>query len=295
MSAPGRTVEARDGTRLHVEVEGAGPPLLFLHEVAGDVRSWDPAVERLRDRYTCVRYNARGYSPSGVPASAASYGQATAVDDALDVLDALGVGAAHFLGLSMGGFCALHTAVRAPGRVRSAVIVGVGYGSGPDDRDRFRAETAAAGRRFRADPAGAAEAYAGGPTRMQLKAKNPEAWRRLRDDLARHDPVGQALTFTEVLGKRPSLFSLRAELARLTMPIMLVVGDEDDGCLETNLMLKRAIASSALTVLPRTGHTPNLEDPDAFHALVIGFLDQAGGGEWGDRVAGSVGRGLVGM
>lgn len=288
-------VEAGDGTRLHTEVDGEGPPLLLLHEVAGDLRSWDPLVERLRDHFTCIRYNARGYPPSDVPRVPEAYGQSIAVDDALAVMDAVGIESVHVLGFSMGGFCALHTALRAPQRVRSAMVVGVGYGSNPDDREQFVAEMAAAGQRFREDPKGAAQAYAAGPTRMQLKAKDSAAWRAFRAGLAQHDPVGQALTFTEVLGRRPSLFTLRDDLGSLQMPMMFVVGDEDDGCLETNLMLKRAIASSALTVLPRTGHTPNLEDPERFNGLVLDFLQQVDRGKWSDRVAGSVARGLVGM
>lgn len=288
-------VEAGDGTRLHTEVDGDGPPLLLLHEVASDLRSWDPLVEHLRDHFTCIRYNARGYPPSDVPRVPEAYGQSIAVDDALAVMDAVGIESAHVLGFSMGGFCALHTALKAPQRVRSAMVIGVGYGSNPDDRERFVAEMASAGQRFRDHPQAAARAYAGGPTRMQLKAKDPAAWSAFQAALAQHDPVGQSLTFTEVLGRRPSLFTLREDLTALEMPIMFVVGDEDDGCLETNVMLKRAIASSALTVLPRTGHTPSLEDPARFNGLVLDFLQQVDRGRWSDRAAGSVARGLVGM
>ena len=122
------TVTTPDGTRLAVEVEGAGPPLLFLHEVAGDLHDWRAQVAHFADRYTCVRYNARGYPPSDVPAAPDSYGQHIAVQDAIAVLDGLGFDAAHVVGLSMGGFCAVHLMLQHPERCLSATVAGAGYG-----------------------------------------------------------------------------------------------------------------------------------------------------------------------
>lgn len=288
-------VTAPDGVRLQVEVEGSGPALLLLHEVAGTLRSWDPQVAALRERFTCVRYDARGYGGSDVPRDPAAYGQQVAVADALAVLDGLGLDRVAAVGFSMGGFCLLHAMMQAPQRFGGAVVVGVGYGSHPDDRPVFQAEMRAAAQRFRDDPVAAAVAYADGPTRRQLLAKAPDRWAALRDGLAAHHPVGQALTFSEVLGQRPSLYDYADRLAALDVPTLLVVGDEDDGCLETNLMLKRAMPWSGLAVLPRTGHTPNLEDPEDFNALVAGFLERVAAGGWGARAAGSTDRGLVGM
>jgi hypothetical protein len=79
------------------------------------------------------------------------------------------------------------------------------------------------------------------------------------------------------------------------VPTLLVVGDEDDGCLETNLMLKRTMPAAGLAVMPRTGHTCNLEDADAFTALVTDFLATVETGAWDLRDPRSVNRGLVGM
>ena len=71
---------------------------------------------------------------------------------------------------------------------------------------------------------------------------------------------------------RPSLYDLRDELAAMATPVLIVVGDEDEGCLEADLMLKRTIPTSGLAILPRTGHTCNLEEPDDFNAPVERFL-----------------------
>lgn len=67
------------------------------------------------------------------------------------------------------------------------------------------------------------------------------------------------------------------------MSTLIIAGDEDDGCLEASLMLKRTIPTSGLTVLPRTGHTMNLEDPAIFNRTVEEFLLAVAAGGWGER------------
>jgi pimeloyl-ACP methyl ester carboxylesterase len=66
-------------------------------------------------------------------------------------------------------------------------------------------------------------------------------------------------------------------------PVLILSGDEDEGSLEPSLMLKRTIPTSALVILPRTGHTANLEDPQAFNDAIGGFLAAVGSGEWRER------------
>lgn len=290
-----REVTAPDGVRLAVAVEGSGPPLLFLHEVAGDLYDWQGQVDHFAGRYTCVRYNARGYPPSEVPAAPERYGQEAAVRDAVAVLDALRIDAAHVIGLSMGGFCALHLLLDHPDRCLSATVAGAGYGSAPHQRAGFAEEARAAGRRFREDVRAAAAAYQNGPTRLQYKRKDPEGWTAFGERLARHDPLGLSLTFSQVLARRPSLYDLRDRLAAVHTPALLVVGDEDDGCLDVNLMLKRAMPTAGLSVLPGTGHTLNLEEPRAFNDVLGAFLEQVEAGRWPSRDPATVGRGLVGM
>src|SRR5450432_463493 len=99
---------ARDGARLYFEETGSGTPIVFVHEFAGDYRSWEPQVRHFSRRYRCITYNARGYPPSDVPADVERYSQASARDDILCVLDGLGINRAHVVGLSMGGFATLH-------------------------------------------------------------------------------------------------------------------------------------------------------------------------------------------
>src|SRR5215468_10966838 len=137
-----------DGVTLHAEDTGTGEPLLFIHEFAGDHQSWEPQVRFFCGGYRCLTYAARGYPPSGVPADGAAYSQERAVADAVAVLDGLGVDRAHVVGLSMGGFTALHLTLRHPARVVSAVVAGAGYGAQPERAEAFRAESEAVATAF---------------------------------------------------------------------------------------------------------------------------------------------------
>jgi pimeloyl-ACP methyl ester carboxylesterase len=262
-----------DGVRLHFEEQGDGDALLFLHEFAGDHRSWGAQVDHFRPHYRCIVYDARGYPPSDVPDELDAYSQQRSVADALAILDGLGVERAHVVGLSMGGFCALHLGLRAPERARSLVVAGVGYGAAPEAQERFRAESVAIAEAFRTEGAAAvAPRYAVGPARIQLQNRNPAAWQRFVRELAEHSSEGAALTMLGVQSRRPSLYALRDQLSDLHVPMLIIAGDEDDGSLDASLMLKRTIPSAGLLVLPRTGHTINLEDPDTFNRAVADFL-----------------------
>lgn len=277
-------VSADDGTRLYVEEHGTGFPLLFIHEFAGDHRSWRPQVSHFQSRYRCIVYAARGYPPSDVPSELDAYSQQRAVGDALGVLDGLEIDQADVVGLSMGGFCALHLGLRAPKRTRSLVVAGCGYGAAPEAQERFRQESSAIAQAFRSEgAAGVAPRYALGPARVQLRNRSPVAWEEFTRQLAAHDSEGSALTMLGVQSRRPSLYEMREQLSRLHIPLLILTGDEDDGCLEASVMLKRTISSAGLMVLPRTGHTSNLEDPAIFNRAVEEFLHAVERNEWGER------------
>src|SRR6266508_874091 len=158
-----------DGVKLFYEEVGAGVPVVFVHEFAGDCRSWEAQLRHFGRRYRCVAYNARGYPPSDVPDDAERYSQDRARNDIRAVLDALSIDKAHLVGLSMGGFAALHFGFTYPARARSLVIGGCGYGAEPGKRLQFAAESEASARRFeKVDMAEAAKAYALAPARVQF-------------------------------------------------------------------------------------------------------------------------------
>lgn len=272
------------GVSLHVEATGSGPALIFIHEFAGDHRSWTPQVRHFARRFRCITYAARGYPPSSVPDRLASYSQQHAVQDALDVLRALELESAHIIGLSMGGFCALHLALQAPELVESAVIAGVGYGAAYEDRDAFREECEVIARAFEEE--GAAEVavrYSVGPARVQFQNKDPLGHEEFTAALARHSSLGSALTMRGFQKERPSLFDFSGQLSEMSVPLLILVGDEDDGALDTSVALNRIVASAGLMVFPKSGHTLNLEEPALFNAVLDSFLSAVMTGSWGSR------------
>jgi len=285
-----------DGVTLHAEETGAGEPLVFIHEFAGDHRSWEPQVRYFSGAYRCVTYAARGYPPSDVPTDLEAYSQDRAVADAIAVLDGLGIARAHLVGLSMGGFTALYLVLRHPDRVSSAVVAGAGYGAQPERAEAFRAESMITAAAFAAEGAAkVAERYAVGPARVQFQNKNPRGWAEFAAALAGHSSLGSALTMRGVQAARPSLYALTDELAKVRTPVLVLTGDEDEGCLEPALMLKRTIPTAGLTVLPRTGHTANLEEPDVFNHAIDKFLTTVTRGAWHERDPRSLSASTTGM
>jgi pimeloyl-ACP methyl ester carboxylesterase len=285
-----------DGVTLHAEETGVGEPLLFIHEFAGDHRSWETQVRYFSAAYRCVTYAARGYPPSDVPTDLGAYSQARAVADAIAVLDGLGIPRAHVVGLSMGGFTALHLVLGHPDRVCSAVIAGAGYGAQPERADAFRTESMITAAAFAAEGAAkVAERYAIGPARVQFQNKNPRGWAEFAAALAGHSSLGSALTMRGVQAARPSLYALTGDLAKVRTAVLVLVGDEDEGCLEPALMLKRTIPTAGLVVLPRTGHTANLEEPDVFNHAIDRFLTTVGRGIWRERDPRSLSASTTGM
>ena len=274
-------VNSNDGIKLYYEEVGAGLPIVFVHEFAGDHRSYEPQLRHFARRYRCVAFNARGYPPSDVPPEPARYSQERARDDVLAILDGLGLDQAHVVGISMGGFATLHFGLEYPARARSLVVAGCGYGADPARRTQFQEEAEAAARRFETlDLAESARAYALGPTRVQYQNKDPRGWEEFRAMLAEHSTRGAALTLRGVQKLRPSLYDLIPAMRRMTVPTLIMSGDEDDPCLEASLMMKRTIPAAALAVLPRTGHGLNLEEPLAFNTCLGDFFHQVEAGRW---------------
>ena len=277
---------AEDGCTLYFEETGRGTPVIFVHEFAGDMRSWEPQMRHFGQRYRAISFNARGYPPSDVPDSPASYSQARAADDILVVMDKLGIGKAHIVGLSMGGFATLHFGFRHPARAFSLVVAGCGYGAEPGQRERFKAEAATIAETLLQDGMQSfAGRYAFGPTRVQFENKDPRGFAEFARMLGEHSALGSANTQLGCQAERPSLYELVEEMKALTVPTLVLTGDEDWPCLQPALLMKQTIPSAALSVMPNCGHTINIEDPDQFNRLVSDFIVQVDCGRWPVRDA----------
>jgi pimeloyl-ACP methyl ester carboxylesterase len=287
---------ADDGVQLYYETAGSGTALVFVHEFAGDLRSWEPQLRHFARRYRVVAFNARGYPPSDVPTDPAAYSQNRAADDVAAIVDHLGGEPAHVIGLSMGGFATLHFGFRHAARARSLVVAGCGYGAEPDKREGFRAEVANIVAFIRTQGmAKFAERYAFGPTRVQFQNADPRGFAEFQRHLADHSAEGSALTQLGVQGERPSLYELTDHMAAMTTPTLVLTGDEDWPCLLPGVLMKQTIPSAAMAVMPNCGHAINLEDPATFNRIVEDFLAQVDAGRWPSRDPRAVTASITGM
>ena len=287
-------VTTDDGVKLYYEEVGEGTPIVFVHEFAGDHRSWEPQMRYFGRRYRCISYSARGYTPSDVPEAREAYSQDRARDDILSILDGLGIEEAHIVGLSMGGFATLHFGFEYPDRALSLVVAGCGYGAEPDQREKFAAEVEATADRIAAETmTSVGMMYARGPTRVQFQNKDPRGWQEFETQLRQHSTLGSANTMRGVQARRPSLYELQDKMKAMTTPTLVVNGDEDEPCLDPGLMMKRNIPSSGLVMLPNTGHTMNLEEPDLFNQALDRFFHQVESGRWELRDPRSISGGIV--
>jgi pimeloyl-ACP methyl ester carboxylesterase len=278
------TLSTDDGVKLFYEEAGAGTPVVFVHEFAGDVRSWEPQRRHFARRYRCIAYNARGYPPSDVPEDVERYSQARARDDIRAVLDALGIERAHVVGLSMGAFATLHFGMAYGARALSLTIAGGGYGAHPAQYVQFQNDCRAHAELIRREGMAAfAAAYAINSTRVQLQNKDPRGFAEFGRQLSEHSAAGSVNTLLGYLARRPSLYDLTVEMARIDAPTLIVAGDEEEPCLEACLMMKRVIPKAGLAILPRSGHAINLEEPALFNRLLGDFLTQVESGRWTAR------------
>ncbi len=284
----------RDGVKLYFDDTGEGPPIIFLHEYGGDHRSWEPQVRYFSRWHRCIVTAARGYPPSDVPDDAALYGQGHAINDAVAVLDHLGLDKVIVIGLSMGGYTALRLALQMPKRITAIVAASAGSGSYPAHREAFQREAEKLAAEILRQGRMLADDFAMGPTRTQLKRKDPRGWVEFRDHLAEHPAVGAAHTLSNVQAKRPSLYDFEDQLSACRVPTLLMVGDEDEACLDANVWLKRTMPIAGLDIAPKSGHLLNLEDPARFNGTILSFLHTVRADAWDVRATPSGSFGGVG-
>ena len=251
----------------------------FIHEFAGD---WRRGNRRSAISAGGVAASSIRHAVSGLrhPGEEASYSQDIARDDALAVLDHLGIDNAHIVGLSMGGFATLHFGIAYADRALSLTICGCGYGAEPSTRADFRALSLSVAENFETrGAADFAEEYVTVPGRLTFKQKDPRGWAGFVSRLQEHSDIGSALTQRGVQASRPGLWDLENRIKAISVPSMIVTGDDDQRCLAPSLFMKELIEGSRLFVMPHTGHVLNLEEPKLFNTVLQEFLDDVEAGK----------------
>ena len=271
-----------NGYNIYYEEHGSGFPLVFCHEFAGDVRAWDAQVDYFSRRYRVITWNYRGYPPSDVPLDLADYSNDHLLADLKALLDHLGIRQAHVAGLSMGGNLAMNFAFTHPSYCRSAVVASAGTGT--TDRARFEADVEKLTTNLLEHGwKVVAEDYASRPSRVQLQRKDPMGWERFKANLAAHSHIGSAMTQRGVQLARKTVYELQDRMRTIASPVLIVVGDEDEACIEPGLFMKQNILTSGLVMVPQTGHMVNLEEPALFNEMLAEFFAQVEHGKWHSR------------
>jgi 3-oxoadipate enol-lactonase len=251
---------ALDGTDLYYEVDGDGVSVLLIHGFALDARMWDDQVPALRDIARIVRYDARGFGRSPRRDPDVTY---THAEDALALLDHLGLDDVIVVGLSMGGRIALETALAAPRRVRSlvlldAVVDGVTWDAESERGMAAVSEAVQTGGMPAAKTAWLAHGFFG-PAR-----RDPEVTARLTAMV--EDYRGPGFTAPDPHGPHPAAID---ELETVVAPTTVVVGELDVPCfLVMSEILATRIPRARKVVVPDAGHMVNMEAAASVNRLL---------------------------
>ena len=259
-----------NGTRLYYEdTGGAGDVVLFSHGLLWSTRLFDPQVEALRGRFRCIAYDHRGQGQSAVPPDAA-IDMETVYADAVALIESLGVGPVHFVGLSMGGFVGLRLAARRPDLVRSLVLLETSTDPEPAANvPKYTALNLIAryvglapvtgvvmrimfGASFLTDPGRAAERALWA---ARLRQNRRDIWRAVNGVIKRK--------------------SVADELPRIRTPTLVIVGEEDRATVPAKAeRIHSLIVGSTLVRLSRGGHSSTVEEPALVNAELAPFLTQ---------------------
>lgn len=266
------------GININYEDEGEGNPLVFIHGFSSNLLGWDEQVPALLGKYRVVRYDCRGHGGSESPDDPTEYSQEILVDEALGLLDTLGLDKVNVCGWSMGGNVALNLAVQHPDRVNAAIIASTGAGSGADDGflDAF---IILADMLDRGDLESFRGAFMASPLSATFLKLRPDLIELTKERAMSNNPKGLANTIRGVQMKRNSILDLEDQLKNLNVPALILVGELDLPCREPANFMNQHISHSRLVVFPETGHVVNLERPEDFNREMISFLNDVKSGD----------------
>lgn len=248
---------------VHAVVEGPpeAPVVLLAGSLGSTLEMWDPQVAALAERFRVVRYDARGHGRSPVPAG--PYTIDDLVDDAVALLDRLGVAQAHVVGLSIGGMTALRLAAREPDRVDRIAVMCSSALLGPASNWTDRAATVRA-----EGTAAVADAVLERWFTPDFRAAQPELVQRLQAMVAATPAEGYAGCCEAI-----ATMDLRADLARVTAPLLAVAGRDDPSTPPEHLeAIVAGVPAGQLLVLPQAAHLASAEQPAAVTAALLTHL-----------------------
>jgi pimeloyl-ACP methyl ester carboxylesterase len=256
-----------------VDDAGDGPPVVLLHGLACGKRMWFHQILALRKRFRVIAYDQRGHGLTDAPAVATDYSAGHLARDLVGVLDALKIERAAIVGFSLGGGPALALAASKPERVSRLVLADVGAGADDPLKTEWMAR-----RWINLIGQGVVDELVCDMLRSELFKVYARRNARRREHMAaliRATPItGLRFTLSEVLAKRKSLFRLTGVLKSVRAPTLVVVGQHDYNCTKAAKLMSQTIPNASLKIIEDSGHMSPLEQPAAFSAALMEFLDE---------------------
>ena len=255
----------RAGLTLAYEKEGHGPPVVLIHGFPLNRTMWRPQLEALRDRFTVIAPDLRGFGESAGPVDALTMD--TYADDVLDLLDTLGMDRVALAGFSMGGYVAFRVVARAAERIRSLIIAA--SRAGPDSEEARQGRHAAIERIRTEGPDGFLEEFAARLVGSTTKAARPAVLDTVRRIIGK-PPASSVTAALAAMAARPDS---RPLLAKIEAPTLVIVGDEDTVMPpDAGKEIATGVRAGRLVTIPQAGHVSNLEAPEAFNGALREFL-----------------------
>jgi pimeloyl-ACP methyl ester carboxylesterase len=253
---------------------GDGPPVVLLHGLACGKRMWFHQIRALRRHFRVIAYDQRGHGQTDAPQLATDYSAAHLARDLVGVLDVLKIPQAAIVGFSLGGGPALALAASKPERVSRLVLADVGGRAAAPGEIRGR------GRRWGAlIGQGEIDELVCDMLRSELFKVYARRSARRREhmvSLIRATPIdGLRFTLSEVLAKRKSLFRLSGVLKSVHVPTLVMVGELDYVCSKASRLMAQVIPGATLKIIKNSGHMSPIEQPAAFTATLMEFLQPA--------------------
>jgi pimeloyl-ACP methyl ester carboxylesterase len=247
----------QDGVEIHYEVHGEGRPLLLTHGFGASGRMWGPQIEAFSRRYRLILWDMRGHGHTDYPEDPAAYSEAATVADMAAILDAVGAPRAIVGGLSLGGYMSLAFHLAHPERVEGLLIIDTGPGYRKDEpRDGWNANALRTAAIYETE--GLARLERAGPEAQGAGHRSAEGIARAaRGMLTQRD--------ARVINSLPAI----------AVPALVVVGANDTPFLAASDYMAAKIPGAAKAVIPDAGHAANIDQPEAFNAAVLGFLERA--------------------
>jgi 3-oxoadipate enol-lactonase/4-carboxymuconolactone decarboxylase len=253
---------------VHAVVEGPddAPVVLLAGSLGSTLEMWDPQVPALAERFRVVRYDARGHGGSPVPPG--PYTLDDLVDDAVALLDRLGVDRAHVAGLSLGGMTAMRLAAREPQRVDRLAVLCSSALLGPEQAWRDRAALVRDG-----GAQAVADAVVARWFTEALREHDPALVQRMREMIASTPAEGYAACCEAI-----ATMDLRGDLGAIAAPTLALAGADDPATPREHLAaVADGVPLGQLLVLPQAAHLANVEQPAAVNAALLTHFGSAAG------------------